>query len=134
MQLVYFTLGYNNNLIYLDDWKFLMFSRFCLCWLLWNIKSQKVIQMHMLWSCVCVMMYFRILEGTLIQKVSVALLWTTVKGFTDSSSISWWSLSPPITNDQMALTAIRKELYCNLKISCATSGDKWSDGTAAPRQ
>jgi hypothetical protein len=34
MQLVYFILEYNNNLIYLDGWKFLMFSRFCLCWLL----------------------------------------------------------------------------------------------------
>jgi len=36
----------------------------------------------------CVMMYFRILEGTLIQKVTVALLRTAAKGFTDNSSIS----------------------------------------------
>ena len=74
----------------------------------------------------CVMMYFRMLKVTLIQKVTVALLWTAVKGFPDSSSISWRSLSPPITSDQMALTAVRKELYCNLKTSCATSGDTLS--------
>jgi hypothetical protein len=39
------------------------------------------------------------------------------------TAVEFPALSLPITSDQMALTAITKELYCNLKISCATSGD-----------
>jgi len=50
-----------SGIIIIYGWKFLIFSRLCLCWLLRNIKSQKVMQMHMLWSCVwyCTLEYWK---------------------------------------------------------------------------